>query len=98
MKGKVKMSTYLMFGKYSMEGVKSVSAKRTDRAMALLKQNGGELQSAYVLLGDIDLVIIVNFPNMQSAMKASLALSKLLSVSFSTLPALSVTEFDNLLE
>ena len=92
------MSTYLMFGKYSLEAMKSVSAKRTDKAIALIKQNGGELTSAYVLLGEIDLVLIVNFPDMQSAMKASMALTKLMSVSFSTLPALSMADFDNLLE
>ena len=92
------MSTYLMFGKYSLDALKSVSAKRTDQAIALIKQNSGELTAGYVLLGEIDLVMIVNFPDMQSAMKASMALSKLLSVSFSTLPALSTTDFDNLLE
>ncbi len=92
------MSTYLMFGKYSLDAVKSVSAKRTDKAIALIKQNGGELTAGYVLLGEIDLVLIVNFPDMQSAMKASMALSKLLSVSFSTQAALTTTDFDNLLE
>ena len=92
------MSTYFMFGKYSMDGMKSISARRTDKALALLKQNGGELISGYILLGETDLVLIVNFPDLPSAMKASVALSKLLSVSFSTLPALAMADFDKLLE
>jgi uncharacterized protein with GYD domain len=92
------MSTYFMFGKYSIEAVKAVSAKRTEKALALIKENGGELNAGYALLGKIDLVLIVEFPNLQSAMKASVALSKLLLVSFDTLPALSMTEFDKLLE
>ena len=37
------MSTYLMFGTYSMEAVKFISAKRTEETRALIKQNGGEL-------------------------------------------------------
>ena len=92
------MSNYLMFGKYSADAMKSISAKRTDEAVALIKQNGGELTAGYVLLGDIDLVLIVSFPSLQSAMKTSMALSKLLSVSFSTLPALTMVDFDRLLE
>ena len=87
-----------MFGKYSVDAVKSTSAKRTDKAIALVKQNGGELTAGYALLGDVDLVLIVNFPDMLSAMKASVALSKLLSISFSTQPALNMADFDKLLE
>ena len=92
------MSTYLMFGKYSMDAVKAVSPKRTERALALIKQNGGELVSGYALLGDTDLLLIVNFADMHNAMKTSVALSKLLSVSFSTVPAVSMADFDKLLE
>jgi uncharacterized protein with GYD domain len=92
------MSTYLMFGKYSMDAVKSISPKRTERAVALIKQNGGELVSGYALLGDTDLLLIVNFADLHSAMKTSVALSKLLAVSFSTVPAVSMADFDKLLE
>jgi uncharacterized protein with GYD domain len=92
------MSTYLMFGKYSMEAVKAISAKRTEKSIALIKQNGGELVSGYALLGKTDLLLIVNFPDLKSAMKTSVALSKLLAVSFVTQPAVSMSEFDMLLE
>lgn len=92
------MSTYLMFGRYSMEAVKAISAKRTEKSIALIKQNGGELVSGYALLGKTDLLLIVNFPDLQSAMKTSVALSKLLAVSFVTQPAVSLSEFDMLLE
>ncbi len=45
------MATYFMFGKYSMEAVKAISTKRTDDAVTLIKQNGGELKAGYALLG-----------------------------------------------
>jgi uncharacterized protein with GYD domain len=92
------MSTYLMFGRYSMEAVKAISAKRTEKSIALIKQNGGELVSGYALLGKTDLLLIVNFPDLKSAMKTSVALSKLLAIAFVTQPAVSMAEFDKLLE
>jgi uncharacterized protein with GYD domain len=92
------MATYLMFGKYSLEATKAISAKRTDKALALIKQEGGDLKSGYALLGDIDLVLIVDLPDTERAMKTSVALSKLLGISFSTVPAVNVADFDKLME
>jgi uncharacterized protein with GYD domain len=90
------MATYFMFGKYSLESVKAISAKRTEETVALIKQQGGELKAGYALLGDIDLVLIVELPDTESAVKTSVALSRLLGISFSTAPALSVADFDRL--
>lgn len=90
------MATYVMFGKYSVEALKAISAKRSDKAVALIKQNGGEVKAVYALLGDTDLLAIVDLPDTESAMKTSVALSKLLGVSFSTVPAVGVEEFDRL--
>jgi uncharacterized protein with GYD domain len=92
------MATYLLFGKYSLEAVKAISAKRTDEAIALIKQQGGELKAGYALLGDIDLVLIVDLPDTERAMKTSAALSKLLGISFSTAPAVSVEDFDKIMK
>jgi uncharacterized protein with GYD domain len=86
-----------MFGKYSLEAVKAVSAKRTDNAVTLIKQNGGELKAGYALLGDIDLVLIVDLPDTERAMKTSAALSTQLGISFSTAPAVSMADFDKLM-
>ena len=91
------MSTYLMFGKYSTDAVKAISAERTEKSMALIKQNGGEFKGGYALLGDIDLVLIVDLPDTEHAMKTSAALSNLLGISFSTAPAVSVGDFDKLM-
>ena len=50
----VRMATYFMFGKYSLEAVKAISAKRTDDAVALIKQNGGELKAGdQVIVGEV---------------------------------------------
>jgi uncharacterized protein with GYD domain len=90
------MGTYFMFGNYSMDAVKKISAERTEKAGAVIGDCGGELKSAYALLGGHDLVLIVKFPDTEAAMKASIKLTKLLGISFTTSPAVSVEVFDKL--
>jgi uncharacterized protein with GYD domain len=91
------MSTYLMFGKYSAEALKGISAKRTDEAAALIKKHGGELKAGYALLGELDLVLVTDLPDTERAMKVSAALAKASGISFRTSPAVSIAEFDKLM-
>jgi uncharacterized protein with GYD domain len=90
------MTTYFLFGKYSHDSIKHISAKRTNEAIAEIEGNGGKLNAGYSLLGEHDLVLIVDFPSTEQVMKASVALAKLLEISFSTSPAVSMEDFDKL--
>jgi uncharacterized protein with GYD domain len=90
------MATYFMFGRYSIDAVGKISAQRTDATIAVIEGLGGELKEAYALLGKEDLVLIVEFPGIKEAMKASVELAKLLGVGFTTAPAVTVAEFDKL--
>jgi uncharacterized protein with GYD domain len=92
------MGTFFMFGKYSQESVKEISAKRTDKTKELIEKMGGKLVSAYALLGDVDLVIIVELPGNEDAIKLSVALSKMLGIGFTTAPAVTVDTFDRLVK
>ncbi|MCK4448977.1 MAG: GYD domain-containing protein [Anaerolineae bacterium] len=92
------MATYLMFGKYSIDALGKISAERTKNATAIIGDCGGEVKAGYALLGEKDLVLIVEFPGTAEVMKATIALSKLLGISFATSPAVSVEEFDKLIE
>ena len=92
------MATYFMFGKYSAEGMKGLSAERTEKAATLVKKYDGEVKSGYILLGEQDIVLIVELPGTEQAIKASVALSKLTGISFSTAPAVSIEEFDKMME
>lgn len=67
------MSTFFMFGNYSQEALKGISADRTNKAKDIITNNGGELKSAYALLGEHDLVLITDFQNTEDVMKASIA-------------------------
>ena len=91
------MATYFLFGQYTAKGVKNISAERTKKAASLVKKNGGKVKAGYVLLGDQDLVLIVDLPDTEAAIKTSVALSKMLGISFTTSPALTVEEFDALM-
>ncbi len=91
------MSTFFMLGKYSPEGLKGISSGRTDKALKLIKKFDGEVKAMYALLGEIDLVFILTFPDVEKAMQASVALNKLTGISFTTLPAVTVEEFDKVM-
>ncbi|MEW5945320.1 MAG: GYD domain-containing protein [bacterium] len=90
------MQTYFMFGRYSQEALKGISAERTKKASKLIESFGGKVGSIYALLGKYDLVFIVKFPGTEQAVKASVALNRLTGISFNTFPALEVEQFDKL--
>ena len=91
------MATYIMFGKYSLDAVKKISAERTEKANALIKANGGTLKAAYAVLGEYDLVLVAEFPGTEQAMKVSVEAAKAFGISFVTAPAVSVETFDKMM-
>ncbi len=91
------MATFFMFGKYSFVTPKEMSPKRTDKIVGLIKKFGGEVIAMYTLLGEKDLIFIVSFPETQQAIKASVAVSKLTGISFSTSQAVTIEEFDKMI-
>jgi len=90
------MATYFMFGDFSQEAVGKISADRTVQGKALIEKHKGKVIAQYALLGEKDLVLIVDFPGTAEVMQTSVALSRLLGIAFSSVPALSVEEFDKL--
>ena len=91
------MATFVMFGKYSARGLQEMTIQRTDKVVSLIKQFGGEVQGMYALFGQIDLVFIVSLPGTDEALKASVALTKLTGIDFTTAPAVTIQEFDKLM-
>ena len=92
------MPTFLMLGKYSMGAVKEISAARTREATGIIGDFGGEVEAMYALLGEYDLVLIIDLPGVKEAMKTSVELTKLLGIGFTTSPAVTMEEFDELFE
>jgi uncharacterized protein with GYD domain len=90
------MQTFFMFGKYSSDSLKGISQDRTKQTKALIEKHGGKLKDIYVMLGQYDLVLIVELPSVEEAMKVSVLLNKLSDICFSTSPALPVEKFDQI--
>ena len=90
------MATYLLFGNYSPKSIQEISAARTEKALKLLKKHGGKYKAGYALLGKYDVVVVVELPGIDEAIKVSVGLAKMLGISFTTAPAVSMEKFDEL--
>lgn len=90
------MQTFFMFGKYSSDSIKGISKERTRTAVEIIQRFGGKVNFMYALLGAYDLVVVAAFEDLTAAVKASVEITKATGVSFSTLPAIPVEEFDDL--
>ena len=91
------MPIFMMFGKYSTAALKGISPERTDKAVELIKKNGGKVISMYAVLGEHDLVFTLDFPDSEKALAASVALNNLTGISFTTSPVVEVEKFDKLI-
>jgi uncharacterized protein with GYD domain len=92
------MAKFFMFGKYSAEAMKDISAERTGKALNVIQKFKGRVDGMYALLGEHDLVLILDLPGTAEAMQVSVALNKLTGIGFTTAPAINVEEFDELME
>ncbi|MGQ9687513.1 MAG: GYD domain-containing protein [Desulfobaccales bacterium] len=91
------MAAFVMFGKYSADAVKKISAERTQKTVTLAKKFKGEIKGMYALLGEYDLLFLVDFPGPEQVMQFSVSLTKLTGIAFTTAPAVPVAEFDKLM-
>ncbi len=91
------MTKFLMLGRYSFEGIKGIAAQRTQKVVEIIQRSGGKVNAMYALLGRHDIALIVDFPGNADAMKASIAVTKLTGIGFTTCPAMSIEEFDKIL-
>ena len=82
------MAAFMMFGKYTSQSIKDISQKRTEKARELIEKFRGSMTAGYALLGDRDIVLITDFPTIEAAFKASVALSKMTGIAFTSAPAI----------
>jgi uncharacterized protein with GYD domain len=90
------MATFFMFGRYTTESIRTISAERTQAAVDAIKKMGGEVNAMHVLLGEYDLMICVKLASIEDAVKASVALARLTGIAFTTCPGVEVEAFDRL--
>jgi len=90
------MTTFIMMGKYSSQGVKEISFQRSKKGVEIIQQCGGKFLSGYIVMGDTDIVVVAEFPGINEAIKASVQLNRALGIGFTTVPAISIEQFDKL--
>ena len=88
------MARFVMLGNYTQASMGEISASRTERAEEVIRTHGGEAIGMYALLGAFDLVLIVELPDVETAMRVSLELTRLTGIGFQTSPAVDVAAFD----
>jgi uncharacterized protein with GYD domain len=52
----------------------------------------------YALIGEYDLLIVVDLPGIEEVVKVSTGLMELTGIAFTTVPAISVNTFDKLIK
>ena len=90
------MAKFVMMGNYTQASIEDISASRTERAEEVIRAYGGDTIGIYALLGASDLMLIVDLPDVETAMQVSLELTRLTGVGFQTSPAVDVAAFDAL--
>jgi uncharacterized protein with GYD domain len=91
------MPIFMMFGKYTTEAIKGISPARTEKAIEIIKENGGKVISMYAVMGEHDLVFTLDFPGSDQAFATSVELKRMTGISFTTSPVVEVEKFDRLI-
>lgn len=91
------MITFFMCGKYSFEAVKEIHPERTRKAVKVIEAMDGKVKGMYAILGDYDLVLIVEAPDLDAIVKISVDLHMMTGIHFSSFPAMPVDYFDTVI-
>lgn len=90
------MPIFMMFGNYTPEAMRGISPDRTAQVEKLIEENDGNVRSMYAVMGEHDLVFILEFPDAEKAMMASVAIERLTGIVLRTSPVVEVEKFDRL--
>jgi uncharacterized protein with GYD domain len=90
--------TYLMLGTYAPGCSHEISADRSRQMYKLIAGLGGSVLECYGLLGDRDVMLMVELPAPATAMQAAMAMARLTGATFTTYPAVPIADFDRIAE
>jgi uncharacterized protein with GYD domain len=95
------MSKYLIHGSYTAEGLKGLqkdkASGRRDSITKLMESVGGKLDAIYYTLGEDDVIIIVDVPDLVTCTALAIAVSASGLVRTRTTALLTVEETDRAL-
>jgi uncharacterized protein with GYD domain len=92
------MAKYLIKATYTVAGTKGLlkegGSARRDAVDKAVRALGGTLETFYFCFGEADVVAIIEFPDVTSAVAHSLSANAMGAVQLSTTPLLSPKEID----
>ncbi len=93
------MPTYVSLIQYTQKGLESVkeSPKRLDAARKAFEEAGAKLKEFYLVMGEYDIVIVVDAPNDETVAKVSLMLGSKGNVRTRTSRAFNEAEYRKLI-
>ena len=92
------MNTFFMLGKYSPKGLRGIDGRRTRQIEELIGKSGGKLVCGFALLGEYDVVLVVELPNLEKAMRTAVAISQTTGLELKTSLAIPFSTFDQIVE
>jgi uncharacterized protein with GYD domain len=94
------MATYISLVQYTQKGIEAIkeSPKRLDVAREAFQKAGAKLKEFYLVMGEYDIVIVVDAPNDETVAKVSLMLGSKGNVRTRTMRAFTETEYRSLIQ
>jgi uncharacterized protein with GYD domain len=92
------MPTYISLVQYTSKGIEAIkdSPKRLDAARKAFEEAGAKLKDFYLVMGEYDIVLVVDAPNDEAVAKVSLMLGSKGSVRTHTFRAFNEAEYRKL--
>ncbi len=89
------MAAYIMLVKYTQKGIESIkqSPTRLDEAKKAAKAVGAQIKEFYLVMGRYDIVVVLEAPDGETAVKCALSLSSKGNVTTETLRAFTEDEY-----
>lgn len=93
------MPTYISLIQYTQKGIESIkdSPKRLDAARKAYEEAGAKLKDFYLVLGEYDIVAVVDAPNDETAARVNLQIASKGNIRTRTLRAFSEAEYRKLI-
>lgn len=95
-KGETAVPTYVSLINWTDQGIKNFrdTTQRAEQFTKLVEARGGKVREALWTVGEYDLVIVVDWPDEESAAATSLSLAAAGNVRSNTMRAFSSSEMD----
>lgn len=93
------MATYISFLRFTQQGLQAIkdSPKRLEAARKAYQQAGAKLKDFYLVMGEYDMVIVIEAPNDETIAKMSLSIGAMGNVKTVTSRAFTEEEYRKLI-